>query len=1186
MYSSNQYQGFPITITYLTKNRTLYQENCNSKSTFSTILENFEKNILYKNEAKLKSKYYLNGREISKTQLLEDLIKQSSPQPINNIDKAELSIELEDLCYNGDASYKNYKKIIQPKSNPFSLYVYSPKDKNINVQIIPEKTISLFELNKFNDGSAYCNGYNELYISGGNDNNKDFYIINNSNYEIKKKNMLSNKKNHSMLYLNFKENIEWVFIAGGEDKKSFYYDIKKNYFVNWGDTIETHKKPALIQLGEYLYILDEINLRKNFFERTKIISSNRKWEKIVPNFDKKLMANFPSKFGVSFDLNGKIILLGGDNIKTVNNTYVYEPGSNTIILSENGTNDSMLFNDKTFYKVNKRYSINLPQKLNEIKEICVADKEDQSLMKISLNSISNNKFNVISNLSFDDKILYNNNDKGKLTVKASYSEKKQNMFNQFNQHNKYSQNYNQNQESINQLICDDCLYKNTFICQCCHNSFQRNNQMNYTNNNYSGINPQDNFNPTKENPRVTLIPDEYFPTLSNVYVQNMNKLKGKYYPKVYNKNYNRARDKAKVEIIYDEYTPIKVDYELQKPGVKIKKYLYVKKEKEEIRKNEEEKPIKKEENIIQQNEQNNIQNEKPEQKLQNFENPEHNEENVQNEQKEENVPNEKNIENEENIQNEENNQNKDNLQNGENLQNEENKQNEENEIKQENVQKEENKENIQKEENEQKKENEQKEENVQKDENGLNEQKKENIQNEQNVENDEVEYRNYENNEQENKDDELFINDEHNQQNEVIIEENHNNYESNYNDEINGNIGEEEGEGIEHQDEIGIKAEENPEQIEEKGEFISIEEENNENIEHIENGEENNEQTEIKHIEHIEDDDQGENNEELNVDQNMKEEDNNIISQNKDKEIINGELPKDSLEFNEGAKIHQEENDLKSQHELDNENQEINNKNENENQEQENEHEQIQEDQNKEINIENNNEINIEENKNEENIIRDGESFHSMEEDVGEEQNNSVQHIENGNNEEMYENGNEIKFDGGDENINENENEENVVYNGEENEENKIIEYEGEGEEGGEMNVEEVEVHEENNENNEEGEMEVNVNGEEEGDEMNYEQGMEEGEEMNNEEGEEMNNEEGEKMNNEEGEEMNNEEGEEMNYEEGEVNSDEGEEMNFEGGEMNYEEGEGEGEEGNVSVIENNVENEEQENNGENNQEE
>ena len=32
----------------------------------------------------------------------------------------------------------------------------------------------------------------------------------------------------------------------GEDKKSFYYDLNKNYFINWGDTNEIHLKPALI----------------------------------------------------------------------------------------------------------------------------------------------------------------------------------------------------------------------------------------------------------------------------------------------------------------------------------------------------------------------------------------------------------------------------------------------------------------------------------------------------------------------------------------------------------------------------------------------------------------------------------------------------------------------------------------------------------------------------------------------------------------------------------------------------------------------------------------------------------------------------------------------------------------------------------------------------------------------------
>ena len=74
MYSSKKSQEFPITITYCTKNRILYQEKANSNEKFSSILEKFEKNILYKNDAKWKSKYYINGREIRKAQLLQELV--------------------------------------------------------------------------------------------------------------------------------------------------------------------------------------------------------------------------------------------------------------------------------------------------------------------------------------------------------------------------------------------------------------------------------------------------------------------------------------------------------------------------------------------------------------------------------------------------------------------------------------------------------------------------------------------------------------------------------------------------------------------------------------------------------------------------------------------------------------------------------------------------------------------------------------------------------------------------------------------------------------------------------------------------------------------------------------------------------------------------------------------------------
>ena len=994
MYSSNQKGGFPITINFYTKNRPLYKIRTNSKNPLNSILVNFEKNPRYKNEAKVKSKYFLNGKEIRKNILLEEILKQNSPESLSNLDHTELSIELEDMHFNGDSLLQNYKKIIQPKSNPFSLYIYSPKEKTIITKTFPDKTITLFELQKFNEGSAFCNSYNNLYISGGNDNNKDFWIINNNIFEIKKKNLPIGKKNHSMIYLKFNAKDEWVFIVGGIDKKTLYYDLKKNYFINWGETNENHIKPALIQVGEYLYIFDSINSRKNFFERTKIISPpNRKWEKIVPKLDNKIISTFPSSFGVSYDSKGNILFLGGENINTVNNTYIYEPSKNSIILSKNGTNDNLLLNDKTFYKMNNKYSIELSSKLNEVKELYAVDKEDQSIIKISLeNNSDNNKFNVISDINFDEKKQYCFNDSGDIIIKTS--EKEINDFdydfttNQLN--NKNSNLYNKKNQSLNHYICDNCIIRNNIVCECCHKPLQRgnyNSQMNnkfqkenINNYNYNfNKNNESNIIPTKQNPRIIATQDEYFPTLSNEYQKFLknNKIKAttttKTYKKVFNKNYNRARDNAKVEITYDEYSPLKVDYELNKQGANIKNYVYIKQEKKEIKKNEENYNKQKILNV-------DIEN--------------------------------KNIEN-------------------------------------------------------------------------------------KNIENDVVEYKNYENNEQENKDDDLFISDDQNHQNEVIIEENQNNIESNYNEDIdiqpeqqnienekrkvNDNIGVDQKEKL-------IKGEYDNNQEINKEEFIDMDEQQ---IEHIENNEQNIEQLEHEHIE---------DNTENNGENNLKEENNNLINQNKD--IINGELPKDSLEINDAGKIHaKEQNNLKIQKELDFNNQEINN-------------------QNQEINIQENKVENINDN-----VIRNGEEFHSMNENEEniEEQNNSVQHIENGN-EEMYENGNEIKFDG------ENEN---VEYNGEENEEkkeddeNKIVEYEGEGEE---INVEEAEVQEENN--GEEGEMNENE------EEMQYIEGDEE--EMNYEE-----------------------EGEEINYEEG--NEEEGE------GEMNYEE-----EEGNNSMIENNVENDEQ----------
>ena len=44
----------------------------------------------------------------------------------------------------------------------------------------------------------------------------------------------------------------------------------------------------------------------------------------------------------------------------------------------------MNFTDKTFYKINNKYSIALPYRLNETKEIALMDKEEQSLIKLNI----------------------------------------------------------------------------------------------------------------------------------------------------------------------------------------------------------------------------------------------------------------------------------------------------------------------------------------------------------------------------------------------------------------------------------------------------------------------------------------------------------------------------------------------------------------------------------------------------------------------------------------------------------------------------------------------------------------------------------------------------------------------------------------------------------------------------------
>ena len=123
----------------------------NYKSTIEAL--NFKNNREYKNQAKNKDKYLINWKLIRKNQTLDSIISQNMLDPFS----FEISIELDDLLYSGDANRPIYKKISQQKINTFGLYVYSPRDSILELHNFSEKIIDLFELNKINEGSAYCN---------------------------------------------------------------------------------------------------------------------------------------------------------------------------------------------------------------------------------------------------------------------------------------------------------------------------------------------------------------------------------------------------------------------------------------------------------------------------------------------------------------------------------------------------------------------------------------------------------------------------------------------------------------------------------------------------------------------------------------------------------------------------------------------------------------------------------------------------------------------------------------------------------------------------------------------------------------------------------------------------------------------------------------------------------------------
>lgn len=389
----------PILVIYYTKEKIICQKEFGSFSNFGTLLEYFNKNVKAA-QYQLKKKYLINGTEIKESDLLINLIQKYDKSKI--IENAKISIEIEESNNIGDENLPCFKKILEPYRGDFGIYVFTPEFGTISFEKYIRDIEIEYGLHKYNLSSAYCNSPNALYMSGGifeGEKMNNFWIIDNEYYSIKTNDMLFPKANHSMIYVKNSDK-EMIFLVGGDDLKTFYFDIKNNNFVNWGNMTSIFPNPGLLNINNYLYcfFLQKDESNQIFFERTNLDEQNHMWERIYPNFASEQIKNIilNSQFGVCRCARGQVVLWGGNFNNP--NSYLYNISNNLFSFNEKNNTQFVPLFDKTFYKINSTHNAALPCNINRHIGIFVINKLKNSMRYINFNPNEQNKKHNFKNI--------------------------------------------------------------------------------------------------------------------------------------------------------------------------------------------------------------------------------------------------------------------------------------------------------------------------------------------------------------------------------------------------------------------------------------------------------------------------------------------------------------------------------------------------------------------------------------------------------------------------------------------------------------------------------------------------------------------------------------------------------------------------------------------------------------------
>ena len=293
---------------------------------------------------------------------------------ISDISIIHITYQIKDIDDTESSEENEFISIVgKPFSDPFQIITFSIKSKKFKTLFLDRRKFKQNGFDKFGIDSAYCNGNNYLYISGGTNptTNKTmglFYAINLKKVIINEPINMIPKKNHSMIYIEKK-----VYIIGGDEVNCIVYDVDNKKMIKWKNLKDKRFEPSLIRHNNYLFCFDTSNKYTNNyenifnFEKIKLFNESSQWEIVHPKITPNIINSVFSQkfFGLVVDSKDNILFVGGiyDNEnkeKEIENNLTnlqYNTNTNTIEKSDIEFKN-ISFGEKCFLPLdNKTYFI-------------------------------------------------------------------------------------------------------------------------------------------------------------------------------------------------------------------------------------------------------------------------------------------------------------------------------------------------------------------------------------------------------------------------------------------------------------------------------------------------------------------------------------------------------------------------------------------------------------------------------------------------------------------------------------------------------------------------------------------------------------------------------------------------------------------------------------------------------------